>query len=46
MTAVSYAQANEDLLLFNALKEVFPQVGFYIDVGANDPETDSITKLF
>jgi FkbM family methyltransferase len=46
MTAVSYAQANEDLLLFDALREVSPEVGFYIDVGANDPEKDSVTKLF
>jgi FkbM family methyltransferase len=46
MTVVSYAQANEDLLLFDALREVSPEVGFYIDVGANDPEKDSVTKLF
>jgi hypothetical protein len=46
MTAVSYAQANEDLLLFDTLREVSPEVGFYIDVGANDPEKDSVTKLF
>ena len=46
MTAVSHAQANEDLLLFNALRQVSPEVGFYIDVGANDPEKGSVTKLF
>jgi hypothetical protein len=46
MTAVSHAQANEDLLLFDALREVSPEVGFYIDVGVNDPEKDSVTKLF
>jgi FkbM family methyltransferase len=46
MTATSYAHANEDVLLFEALSEVSSQVGFYIDVGANDPEDASITKLF
>jgi hypothetical protein len=46
MTAASHAQANEDLLLFNALREVSPEAGFYIDVGANDPEKDSVTKFF
>ena len=46
MTAASHAQANEDLLLFNALRQVSPEVGFYIDVGANDPEKGSVTKLF
>jgi FkbM family methyltransferase len=40
----SYAQANEDVLLFNALRDV--ETGFYIDVGANDPDIDSVTRLF
>lgn len=31
-------------MLWRALKHV--DVGFYIDVGANDPETDSVTKAF
>lgn len=46
MGTISYAQANEDVLLFDALKHVPAEVGFYIDVGANDPEKDSVTKLF
>jgi len=39
-----YAQNKEDLLI----KSFFPDVkkGFYIDVGANDPVIDSVTKLF
>ena len=39
-----YAQNKEDLLI----KSFFPDVkkGFYIDVGANDPVVDSVTKLF
>ena len=39
-----YAQNKEDLLI----RSFFPDVekGFYIDVGANDPVLDSVTKLF
>jgi FkbM family methyltransferase len=39
-----YAQNREDLLI----KSFFPDIkeGFYIDVGANDPVIDSVTKLF
>lgn len=39
-----YAQNKEDLLIGG----FFPDVdrGFYIDVGANDPVHDSVTKLF
>ncbi|WP_176456637.1 FkbM family methyltransferase [Bordetella genomosp. 4] len=44
MNLVSYAQNLEDIMLWRALKSV--SEGFYIDVGANDPETDSVTKLF
>ncbi len=44
MTFISYAQNFEDVLLWRALKHV-PQ-GFYIDVGANDPEEHSVTKAF
>ena len=40
----SCAQNQEDLILWKALYKV-PQ-GFYIDVGANDPIADSVTKLF
>jgi FkbM family methyltransferase len=44
MTMVSYAQNHEDVLL----RRVFPDDtnGFYIDVGANDPVLDSVTKHF
>ncbi len=41
---ISYAQNFEDVLLWRALKHV-PN-GFYIDVGANDPEEHSVTKAF
>ena len=44
MSIVSYAQNFEDVMLWRALKDV--EYGFYIDVGANDPEIDSITKAF
>lgn len=40
----SYAQLFEDLILYCALKDV--DKGFYIDVGANDPENLSVTKAF
>ena len=40
----SYAQYLEDMILHCALKDV--DKGFYIDVGANDPTTDSVTKFF
>jgi FkbM family methyltransferase len=41
---VSYAQNREDVVLFRALRDVVN--GFYIDVGAQDPEIDSVTKAF
>jgi len=44
MTFISYAQNFEDVILKRALKDV--KKGFYIDVGANDPEEDSVTKAF
>ncbi len=44
MTFVSYAQNFEDIILNRALKGV--EKGFYIDVGANDPVADSVTKAF
>ena len=40
----SYAQENEDLILMDLLKGV--KNGFYIDIGANDPDVYSVTKLF
>ena len=44
MTTLSYAQNHEDILLDRA----FPRghAGFYIDVGANDPVANSVTKHF
>ena len=44
MSFVSYAQNFEDVMLWRALKHVAN--GFYIDVGANDPSSDSVTKAF
>ncbi len=44
MTFVSYAQNQEDVLLWRALREVAR--GVYIDVGASDPVRDSVTKAF
>jgi len=44
MSFISYAQNYEDVMLWRALKDV--KNGFYIDIGANDPEIDSVTKAF
>lgn len=44
MTFISYSQNAEDVLLWRALGHV--ENGFYIDVGANDPEEHSVTKAF
>ncbi|QRX84526.1 FkbM family methyltransferase [Glaciimonas sp. PAMC28666] len=44
MTFISYAQNFEDVMLKRAFRGISD--GFYIDVGANDPESDSITKAF
>lgn len=44
MKFVSYAQNLEDLMLWRALSDV--EHGFYIDVGANDPTVDSVTRAF
>ncbi len=41
---VSYSQNHEDILLWRALKHI--ENGFYIDVGASDPQEDSVTYLF
>jgi FkbM family methyltransferase len=40
----TYAQYNEDLILLALLHDV--EAGFYVDVGANYPIVDSVTKLF
>ena len=44
MTFVSYAQNFEDIILRRALRDV--SIGFYIDVGASDPDVHSVTKAF
>lgn len=44
MTFVSYAQNFEDVLLWRALHEVGQ--GSYIDIGAQDPEVDSVSLAF
>ncbi|QBY54024.1 FkbM family methyltransferase [Cupriavidus oxalaticus] len=44
MTFISYAQNFEDVMLWRALKDV--SNGFYIDIGANDPDVDSVTRAF
>lgn len=41
---ISYAQNFEDVILWRALKHV--KNGFYIDVGAQDPIVDSVSKSF
>jgi FkbM family methyltransferase len=40
----TYAQNFEDIMLWRALGDV--QQGFYIDIGAQDPNSDSVSKLF
>jgi FkbM family methyltransferase len=44
MTFVSYAQNFEDVMLHRALAHV--KQGFFIDVGAQHPSDDSVTKAF
>jgi FkbM family methyltransferase len=44
MTMISYAQNREDVLLDRLFPRGLP--GFYIDVGANEPVTASVTKHF
>ena len=44
MTTVSHAQNGEDIVLARALGPV--EHGFYVDVGAADPDVHSVTKLF
>lgn len=41
---ISYSQNREDVILWRALGHV--ENGFYIDVGANHPCDDSVTKAF
>lgn len=44
MNFISYAQNYEDVMLWRSLKHI--EKGFYVDVGANDPVQDSLTKAF
>ena len=44
MSLISYAQNFEDVMLHRALSDV--KNGFFIDVGANHPTEDSVTKAF
>ncbi|MEZ9866593.1 FkbM family methyltransferase [Vibrio sp. 10N.261.51.A4] len=44
MKLISYSQNAEDIMLWRALRDI--ENGFYIDVGANHPSHDSVTKLF
>lgn len=41
---VSYAQNYEDVMLWRAFRSI--KDGFYIDLGAGDPERDSVTAAF
>lgn len=44
MTLISYAQNFEDVMLWRALKGV--TFGRYVDIGAQDPVIDSVSKAF
>ena len=44
MTLITYAQNFEDVMLWRALSDI--QNGFYIDIGAQDPRIDSISRSF
>src|ERR1700757_2835515 len=44
MPFISYAQNYEDVILWRALRDV--EQGFYVDVGAADPEEWSVTRAF
>ena len=44
MTFISYAQNFEDVMLWRALKHV--EQGFYVDIGAQNPVTDSVSLAF
>lgn len=41
---ISYAQNREDLILAGFFSD--EEIGFYIDIGANSPLIDSVTKIF
>ncbi|KTC77084.1 FkbM family methyltransferase [Legionella brunensis] len=44
MTITSYAQNFEDIMLWRALGHI--EAGFYIDIGAQHPVRDSVSKAF
>ncbi|WP_192244051.1 FkbM family methyltransferase [Mesorhizobium silamurunense] len=44
MPITSYAQNFEDVILWRALRHV--EHGFYIDIGAQDPVVDSVSRAF
>jgi FkbM family methyltransferase len=44
MSIISYAQNFEDVMLARVFADI--ERGFYVDVGAQDPVVDSVTKLF
>jgi FkbM family methyltransferase len=44
MAIVSYAQNFEDVMLWRALKHI--EHGFYVDVGAHEPVSGSVSRLF
>jgi len=44
MSFVSYAQNFEDVILCRVFKDI--SLGFYIDIGANDPVVDSVSYAF
>jgi hypothetical protein len=44
MTFISYAQNYEDVMLWRCFKGL--DDGFFIDVGAHDPDVESVTKAF
>jgi FkbM family methyltransferase len=44
MTFLSHAQNFEDLMLWRGLSDV--TAGFYIDVGAGDPDSNTVTRAF
>jgi len=46
VTFTSWSIHREDVLLARALHRVDPEDGFYIDIGANNPNEDSVTRLF
>lgn len=43
---VSFAQNREDVILAGFFKDYETKAGFYVDVGAGSPLTDSVTRLF